>query len=145
MWYHQLLNSEEERHATKVLRIQMAGENNWFTELQQYANTNDITIDEEHVTTVTYTKYKEYIKQKIRTKVDQELATAQKTKTKLRWIKPGKIQNYLRECTIGDAIRMMKLRLHMGRIRANYGGGVCRKCEIHEETTEHIINACLMD
>ena len=56
MWYHQLLNSKEERHATKVLRIQMAGENNWFTELQQYANSNDITIDEVHVPTVTYTK-----------------------------------------------------------------------------------------
>ena len=110
MWYHQLLNSDNERHAKKVLEVQMMGKDNWYTELQQYANTNDININREIVTTVTYDEYKQYIKQKIRVKVDKELTDAQKAKTKLRWIKPGRIQNYLKKCSIGEATRIMKMR-----------------------------------
>ena len=32
----------------------------------------------------------------------------------------------------------------MGRVRANYGGGICRKCGMTEETTEHAL-ACQSD
>ena len=144
MWYHQLLNSDDRRHAKKVLEIQMTEDNNWYTELQQYANANDIETNKELMTKVSYSEYKQYVKQKIRAKVDQELKDAQKVKTKLRWIKPGKVQNYLQECSIVEATRIMKLRLHMGAVRANYGGGLCRKCGVVEETTEHAL-ACLSD
>ena len=38
----------------------------------------------------------------------------------------------------------MKLRLHMVKAQANYGGGTCRKCNGMEETTEHVLE-CMLD
>ena len=38
----------------------------------------------------------------------------------------------------------MKLRLHMVKAQANYGGGTCRKCNVMEETTEHVME-CMTD
>ena len=66
------------------------------------------------------------------------------TKTKLRWITPGKLQQYLKECSVREASQMMKVRLHMVNIKGNYGGGTCRKCGVEEETTEHVL-LCLTD
>ena len=33
----------------------------------------------------------------------------------------------------------MNIRLHMVNVRANYGEGTCRKCNLVEETTEHVV------
>lgn len=144
MWYHTLLNSEEERYARKVLKRQMKEENNWYTEIQQDAKTNNINIEENHVTNVSYDVYKNNVKQKIRAKLDDELMDGKRLKTKLRWINPGESQCYLKGSSISEASKMMKVRLHMARIKGNFGGGTCRKCGIEEETTEHVLQ-CLTD
>ena len=73
-------------------------------------------------------------------KTKQGAGKEKRTKTKLRWIKPGTTQNYVKkQCMITEASSIMKIRLHMVNAKANYGGGICRKCETKEETTEHVL------
>ena len=73
----------------------MEGEDNWYSEVREYATENDINMEVEQVMTKTYQQYKNHVKEKIRAKVKLELKEAKKTKKKLRWIEPGKTQ----ECT----------------------------------------------
>ena len=68
-----------------------------------------------------------------------QLKEEKETKTKMRWTNPGRRQNYITSCSVRDATDIMKLRLHMVTVRANYGGGTCRKCNMVEETTEHVV------
>ena len=144
MWYHQLLNSEDERAAKKVLLEQMKENDNWYTELKEYADAYGICIEKEMVENVTYERYKNLVRQCIESKVVTQLKEEKETKTKMRWINPGKRQNYITSCSIRDAGSILKLRLHMVKVKANYGGGTCRKCDRAEETTEHVIQ-CMSD
>ena len=139
MWYHRLMNSGEERQARKKLREQMEDKDNWYSELKHYADTNGINIDQDHIMEVSYYQYKCHVKEKIRKKIVRKLSEEKKNKTKLRWISPGKVQEYTKQCSIREASSIMKVRLHMARVKANYGGGFCRKCEMVEETTEHVL------
>ena len=105
-------------------------------ELYQYADQNDIDLD---VTELSYNQYKCHVKRKIREQREKKLETAKTKKTKLRHINPGVRQEYLEHCSIGEASAILKIRLHMVRLNANYGGGTCRKCGQEQETTEHVL------
>ena len=86
-----------------------------------------------------YEQYKKHVKEKIRNKIDKELQEGKRNKTKLRWIRPGVSQDYLKYSTVQEAAEIMQFRLHMTRIKGKYGGSVCRKCNEKEETTEHVL------
>ena len=105
-------------------------------ELYEYAVQNDIDLD---VTELSYNQYKCHVKLKIREQREKNLGTAKAKKTKLRHINPGRRQEYFDFCSLGEASAILKIRLHMVRINANYGGGICRKCEQEQETTEHVL------
>ena len=79
------------------------------------------------------------MKERIQTKIHGDLRMEKEKKTKLRWINPGKRQNYAEECTIAEVSHFLKIRLHMVKLMANYGGGVCRRCGLVEESTEHVL------
>ena len=79
------------------------------------------------------------MEKKIRKKVITQLENEKKTKTKMRSIMPGRKQTYIEECAIEEVSNIMRIRLHMVYAKANYGGGKCRRCEIEEETTEHVL------
>jgi hypothetical protein len=144
MWYHRLMNSDDTRVAKKKLMDQMKGRNNWYNEIQQYATDNNINIKEQLVKEWSYQQYKSHVKEKIRQKINKELEIERRNKKKLRWIIPGKRQKYIDQCTISEVTKIMKIRLHMVKVRDNYGGGKCRKCQKADETTEHIPN-CITD
>ena len=108
----------------------------WYKEIHQYAEENDISLD---VNEITYEQYKDHVKQKIYAKIKKDLELAKVTKTKLRFINPGKRQEYVNHCSIKETSSIMRIRLHMVDARANYGGGICRKCEQEQETTEHVL------
>ena len=99
-----------------------------------------INIDQEFICTQSYHQFKSYVKKRIRRKIDEQLEKGKRSKTKLRTITPGKKQEYLENCTIQESCGIMKVRLHMVHALANYGGGMCRRCNSEEETTEHILN-----
>jgi hypothetical protein len=141
MWYHRLLHSEESRMARIKLKEQMhENDDNWYTELREYANQNGIDVDESNILSISYETYKAHVKEKIRQKVIKDLINEKDTKTKLRHIDPGKQQDYFDQCLIKEANMMMKIRLHMTCAKGNYGGGICRVCHEEEETTEHILS-----
>ena len=141
MWYHTLINSDENRMAKKKLLEQMKeNQDNWYTELRDYAAQNNININKQHIQSTSYQVYKLHVKEKIRRRVKEELTNEKHIKTKLRHIHPGKQQDYFKECTIEEACMIMKIRLHMITARGNYGGGTCRDCNKCEETTEHVLS-----
>ena len=113
----------------------------WYKELHQYAEENDIRLD---INELSYDQYKSHVKQKIDDKIKKELELAKGMKTKLRYINPGKRQNYINQCSIKEASSILKIRLHMVNVKANYGGGLCRRCEQEQETTEHVLD-CYSD
>ena len=122
-----------------MLMEDMTETDNWYTEIQGYAIENGINIQLPFVMEKSHEQYKEHVKEKIRVKINKELEEGKKNKTKLRWIRPGKSQDYLNHSTIQEAASIMKFRLHMTKTKGNYGGGVCRKCNQGEETTEHVL------
>ena len=79
------------------------------------------------------------VKKAICEKVKRDLKQAKACMKKLRWINPGKRQKYLDICSVKEASKIMRVRLNMVNAMGNYGGGKCRRCNIEEETTEHIL------
>ena len=79
------------------------------------------------------------MKDRIQAKIHQDLRMEKESKTKLRWINPGKRQQYAEECTIAEVSSFLKIRLHMMKLMANYGGGQCRRCGLEAESTEHVL------
>ena len=136
IFYYRLVKSDERRVARIILMEQIKEHEAWYKEIHQYAEENDISLK---VNEITYEQYKDHVKQKIYDKIKKDLELAKVTKTKLRFINPGKRQEYVNHCSIKETSSIMRIRLHMVDVRANYGGGICRKCEQEQETTEHVL------
>ena len=136
MFYYRLIKSDEGRVARIILMEQIEKHDAWYKEIHQYAKENNISLD---VNEQSYEQFKNHVKQKIYEKIKKELEQAKGSKTKLRFINPGKRQEYINQCSIKEASSIMKIRLHMVNAKANYGGGLCRKCELEQETTEHVV------
>ena len=139
MWYHRLVNSNEERMARIKLMEQRREQDGWYKELDQYAGQNNIPMEINEIMKLSYEQYKGIVKKEIIRKVKADLEQEKKKGKKLKWINPGKRQEYLESCGIGEASGIMKVRLNMVNALGNYGGGKCRRCQIEEETTEHIL------
>ena len=139
MWYHRLVNSDESRMARIKLMEQVREQDGWFKELQQYADQNNIPMGIGQIKKLSYQQYKGMVKKEISAKVKRDLEQAKANMKKLRWINPGKRQKYLDICSVREASKIMKVRLHMVNAMGNYGGGKCRRCHMEEETTEHIL------
>ena len=140
MWYHRLIHSDNSRIAKVKLLDQMEQQDGWYAELKEYADINNIVLDVNDVIDMSYETYKTHIQQQIQKKIHNDLWLEKEKKTKLRWINPGKRQQYINECSIAEASAFLKIRLHMRKVLANYGGGKCRRCGLQEETTEHVLN-----
>ena len=63
--------------------------------------------------------------------------------TKLRFIKDTERKDYLMECEMREVKEIMKLRLNMTELKANFCGKyldrICPACGKENETTEHVI------
>ena len=63
--------------------------------------------------------------------------------TKLRFTKRFARQEYLNECKMEEVKKIMKLRLNMVELKANFKGKysdtLCPACKMEEETTEHAL------
>ena len=142
MWFHRLMNSDDTRLAKLKLMDQIKQQDGWYSEVKEYAEKNAIVLDVSEVVAISYEKYKAHVKTQIQNKIHQDLWHKKTIKTKLRWINPGKRQQYIEECTIAEASAFLRIRLHMVKVLGNYGGGKCRRCGVEEESTEHVVE-CL--
>ena len=145
MWLYRLVNSDDERLAKRILKKQEQEENNWYTEIKTFAQKNSINIQYHQIQEITYNEYKEHIKTQIKHKIYRELNNKKQEMTKLRFIKPGKQQEYLKseQTTLKQAQTIMKIRLNMIATKSNYKNDeedtTCRRCGQVEETTEHVL------
>ena len=143
MFFYTLVMSKEERNARVILMKQMKESNNWYTELQEYTTQQNININIEHIQEKQYDEYKDEVSQLVKEKNVKEIEKAKEEMKKLRFVKPGYEQPYLKECTIEEARMVMKVRLNMIETRMNYKRKgeetICRRCGIEDETTEHVL------
>ena len=120
--------------------------NCWYTELETIAKEYDIDIKIETTSKKTKSKWKREIKERIHKRIEEIVRDETANKTKLRLIKNDKYERkeYLNTCSIKDVTKIMRFRLNMIKIRANYKGKyddlTCDGCKEEQETTEHIVS-----
>ncbi len=143
MWHYTLINSEDERPAKQILQ---KPNNTWYKELQQYATTYNINIQQHWIQTISYKDHKENVKSKIKRKIIMDITEKKKTMTKLRWVTPGKEQHYFKSghCTKEETKTIIRIRLHMISTKCNRkrdeDDTTCRRCGKEEETTNHVLD-----
>ena len=148
MAYHWFITSNNSRLAKQVLLNQVTSglPNCWYTELETIAKEYDIDIKIETTSKKTKSKWKKEIKERIHKRIEEIVRDETANKTKLRLIKNDKYERkeYLNTCSIKDVTKIMRFRLNMIKIRANYKGKyddlTCDGCKEEQETTEHIVS-----
>ena len=89
--------------------------------------------------------WKRKCKEQLYSKDEKEIEQKAGKMTKMRTALQSNFgrKRYIRELTINDVTSVMKMRLHMTRLRANYKEKgterTCRLCSDGEETEEHIL------
>ena len=143
MFYHRLINSKD-RKAKDILDIQREANNNWYQELQEHGNENDIRIDELYVQNTSYETYKRHVKKQIKSTVMKRIAKKRETMKKLRYTNNEDAEEpYLKRSDVEETKWIMKLRLNMINTKENFKTNKedtkCRICGKEDETTDHII------
>ena len=147
MYFHHLIHSDDRRIARKVVLNQMNGlgkGKTWYQDgVKEWLVKLGMEKSEEDLLKITKSAWKKEIKEKIENIVRKELEDEARTKTKLRFTENFGRQEYLKECRMEEVKRIMKVRLNMVDLKANYKGmyedTLCPACKIAEETTEHVI------
>ena len=88
MFHYKLINSDEKREARRILVREVSEDNNWYTELKEYADEIEVNISMKEMKSVSYAVFKKMIKRKIKEKIEKGLKIMKKEKTKLRFITP---------------------------------------------------------
>ena len=143
MFYHRLINSKD-RKAKDILDIQREANNNWYQELQEHGNENDIRIDEQYVKNTSYETYKRHVKKQIKSTVMKRIAKKRETMKKLRYTNNEDAEEpYLKRSDVEETKWIMKLRLNMINTKENFKTNKedtkCRICGKEDETTGHVI------
>ena len=84
------------------------------------------------------------VKNRIQKRMNSEAKTYVETMSKLRFLKSENVvvdeKDYVKRGTIAEISKIMKVKLNMVKIDANYGKhGNCKICGKLEETTEHLL------
>ena len=146
--YHWFITSNDSRLAKQLLLNQANSvlPNCWYTEIETIAKEYGIDIRIETTSNKIKSKWKKEVKEKIHKRIEEIVRDETANKTKLRLIKYDKYERkeYLNTCSIKDVTKIMRYRLNMTKIKANYKGKyndlTCDACKEEQETTEHITN-----
>ena len=145
MLYHNIMNSDEDRVARKIIIEQRKKEykRTYYQKVKNAAK--DINIDIDKVEQEKKSKWKKEVKEKIVEKIKERMNEEMMGKTKSRTIENDKWgrKEYIKECS-SDVIKdVIKIRLHMWEVGRNYGKeeqeGNCPICKKGEDTTEHVL------
>jgi hypothetical protein len=149
MLLHQMINSDEERVARKIIVNQIEKERsggndeNWFTAVKRWADRIGIEIDVEEMKEVSKDEWNSRVKDRMESEISKEVMDRTKTMTKLRFIRKFELQDYIKKCSILTVKKIMKVRLNMVEISENFRGRydheLCAACNAEKETTEHVI------
>ena len=146
MFFHHLIHSKEDRIARKIVVNQMkSGEKkcNWYSGVKEWLDRMDMTDDEEEVKRISKTCWKKEVKEKLGRILEETIEEKRAEMTKLRFTRGHTTQSYISECPMAQVKRIMKVRLNMIDLKANFKGKykdtVCVACKTETETTEHVI------
>ena len=148
MYFHHLIHSDDRRIARKLILNQMEGKGKgktWYEHgVKQWLVKLDMVVrSESEMLEIKKSTWKKEVKEKIEELVKKKLEEEGKKMTKLRFAKSFARQNYLDECRMEEVKKIMKLRLNMVELKANFKGKyentMCPACNKAEETTEHVI------
>ena len=141
MVYHNMMNSDDERVAKRIIKEQERQEYKecWFGNMQEEAKEIGMKVNEKAVLGKPKSVWKKEVKAKIRTAFENQATQKKKQGKKLRFLIKKGSDTYLKDLHNDDARLAMTIRLNMvDWIESNYGRrGVCTMCG-EEDSTEHV-------
>ena len=148
MLYHNLINSDDERIAKKVVEAQ---ENSgldkcWYAEVREEALQIGISLKKELVKGKIKSKWKKEVKDKVWAAVEKEIESKKKESKKMRFLGKKGCDTYLKSIYNEHARKAMIIRLNMvSWIGENMGRvSLCPLCEEEKDTTEHVFSCSKM-
>ena len=146
MFFHHLFHSEERRIARKVVRNQMEGigkGKTWYDGVEEWLVKLELEKEEEEIIKYRKSEWKAKVKDQLNKWVKKEMAEQKSRMKKLRFTNMNGKQEYVEKCKMEQVRKIMKVRLNMTELKANFKGKhnetICSACEVEEETTEHVI------
>ena len=146
MYFHQLIHSNEERVARKMVINQKNGMGTgrtWYDGVEKWLVELEITKDIETIQKISKIRWKRDIKRKMERLLEQEMEEQLGKMTKLRFIEKFGKKDYVQNLPMAKVKDIMKMRLNMCELKSNfkrkYVDELCPACELEKETTEHVI------
>ena len=145
MLYHNIMNSDHKRVARKILAEQTKSnhKNTIISKLKQIAQ--EIGVKIKNVESMSKSKWKKQVKEKIGKSIEQRTNQEMINKTKVRTIAEDtwERKKYLEECDSDTIKNVIKIILHMWQMNCNYKRNniftKCPLCKKTEDTTEHVL------
>ena len=142
MLFHNIIQSGDERMAKGVVRQQEGEEGSFHDDAMNWAN--ELGVSDVHE--MKKSELKKKIKTAVKTKMETEIRIAMEGRTKLRFVQQVQFRQapYFERYGSEDVNLILKLRLNMVNIHANYKGDITKKrlcvhCNISRDTTEHLV------
>ena len=146
MLYHNIANSEDDRVIKKILEVQKTEVrgSTWYADIKNIMEKNGIKKD---VNVLLKSEWKKEVKEKIGSKLEEEIRGKCRKMTKTRTIQDEKycLKTYLTETTMTDATDILRARLHMTKLTCNFGLSKheCHLCGKQGKIqTEHYFTQC---
>ena len=146
MYFHHLIHSDERRITRKMIINQKMGigkGKTWYGGVEEWLTKLEMERSVEKIIQIKKSTWKKELKEKIEDVVAAEINEQGKKMTKLRFTNEFGKKNYLEEERMEKVKEIMKLRLNMIDLKANFKGKytdtTCPACEEDVETTEHVI------
>lgn len=148
---HYIMNEEEDSLIRSFLKAQLESpvRGDWTTTVMEDIKTLELDIELEQLQAISKHKFKEIVKNKVQSKAFKYLTDLKISHSKARHIKHEKLslQSYLQpgmnNLTIKERQFIFAARTKMLDLKGNFKVGQnnisCRKCELSDETQEHII------
>ena len=140
MIYHQIENAKDERLAQRIVEQQKKDERatSWYGEMKERVKKMKVNLEEAKTTPKSL--WKKMVKKRINENVEEEAGKEIKERTKLRTIRTFGLKQYVNEMSAEEVRKVMEIKLHMTKLKGNYGiEGMCSLCGKEKETTEHMI------
>ena len=146
MFFHHLINSDERRISRQIVINQMKMEkkkNNWYGSVREWLERLEMETEEEEILEISKSRWKKELKEKLGDIVADEVEKKRLEMKKLRFSRGHEMQEYVKTCSMAKVKNIMKLRLNMTDLKANFKGKhqdtMCVACKLEPETTEHVI------
>ena len=152
MLYHEIMNSDNNRKSKEVIENQILYNRVTNTIYGKVISIGKETnIDVSVVTAVSKSKWKKLCKDKIIEVMIKRLRHEMENKTKSRFVQNDRWEKkkYIEQLDGWIAIDVLKIRLNMWPLKMNYKKSneeeyLCPKCNLQNDTTEHIVS-CYSD